>query len=122
MGGASKGIELDTEIDDLNLSMDLAIPCGIIVNELMTNAMKYAFPNDWPAKKSITVRFGKNHDGHVTLVFKDNGVGLPDNIDCMNNDSLGMRLVSILVESQMKGGLSIDRTDGTEFIIAFPEK
>ncbi len=119
MGGASQGIDLEIDIEETTLPLDFAIPCGLIVNELMTNALKYAFPDGWAGKKIITFRF-KHSNGYFNILFKDSGAGLPDNFNTGVRSSLGMELIFVLSTKQMKGTLDIVRSEGTEFHIAIP--
>ncbi|AAB84974.1 sensor histidine kinase [Methanothermobacter thermautotrophicus] len=103
------------EVDDIKPDIDTAIPLGLIINELVTNSVKYAFPD---GTGSVTVRI-RSHDDDVSLVVADDGVGLPEDIEPENTDTLGLSLVSILTE-QLDGTLTIRRDHGTEFRISFP--
>jgi len=121
---------------DIYLSIDTAIPCGLIVNELVSNALKYAFPPDkygLPARDSTAteidpgrprgeIRIDLSHEtnGRLALVVRDNGIGLPDTIDLYHTESLGLQLVVTLVE-QLQGSITLDRCGGTTFKIAFVE-
>jgi len=98
--------------------MTLAIPCGLVVNELVTNALKYAFPQ--AGKGVITISFRKKNTRYLELVIRDNGIGLPEPQDTSESTSLGMELVSILVQDQLKGSLKIERDNGTRVRIQFP--
>jgi PAS domain S-box-containing protein len=113
---SSKPIQLNTDIEPISLDLDAAIPCGLILNELITNALKYAFPGDRLGE--IRVKFYKNPDHTATLVVQDNGIGLPRELNIAQTDSLGLGLVQDLVQ-QINGCLSIDRTQGTIFKITF---
>lgn len=104
--------------DDARLSVDTAIPCGLIVNELVSNALKHAFP---PARKTpgvITIAM-RQTSNECTLTVRDNGVGLPVDVDFRHARSLGLELVAILAE-QLGGVADIDRRSGTVFTIRFP--
>jgi two-component system CheB/CheR fusion protein len=120
----SKKIELALELQEVYLDMDRAIPCGLIANELLTNALKYAFPDDSAGKIEISLMHrvlkGKNREpGEFVLTVKDNGVGLPAGIDPKNAQSMGMRIVAALTR-QLAGKLEVSRHEGTTFRIAFP--
>ncbi|HEX3013216.1 MAG TPA: histidine kinase dimerization/phosphoacceptor domain -containing protein, partial [Methanobacterium sp.] len=114
----SSGIKLDMDIDDINLDINTAVPLALIVNEIVTNSLKYAFPD----KKTgnVSVRFAKNAD-ELQLIVEDNGIGFPNDLDFKNTNSLGMQLVNSLTE-QIKGHIKLEREEGTKFIIDFKEK
>jgi PAS domain S-box-containing protein len=102
-GAFEKKILLHTEAEDIFLSVDKAIPCGIIINELVSNALKYAFPDG--AEGRVTVEFTQETNG-LCLVVSDDGVGLPGTYDLHAPESLGLRLVHLLVE-QVGGSASV---------------
>ena len=109
----------NVNIDNVFLGVDTAIPCGLIINELFTNSLKYAFPLDKLKDKKGGIRIDchSNSTEH-TLVFSDNGVGLPEDIDFHKTDTLGLELVRTLV-NQLKGTIELNRNNGTEFKITF---
>lgn len=110
----SNHIKLVTQLDDISLDIDTAIPCGLIINELVSNALKYAFPHGHAGE--VDVKFYKNIDGAITLIVQDNGVGLPEDFELKQTKTLGMKLVQGLVK-QLKGRLEIDSQPGTAFRI-----
>ncbi len=105
--------------EKVTLSIDLAVPCGLAVNELISNALKYAFPSDFQNKGKIEVKLHYRDDEAIELIVKDNGIGLPENFDPHESQSLGLRLVHLIVEDQLRGELHIERTQGTQFTIIF---
>ncbi|OQX84458.1 hypothetical protein B6D60_09315, partial [candidate division KSB1 bacterium 4484_87] len=105
--------------DDVPLSMEQAIPCGLIVNELISNALKYAFPKSVTKSKKIEVKIKAQENGIVELIVRDNGVGLPKEFDIHKTDSLGLKLVATLAENQLDGELKLNRRYGTKFTIRF---
>ena len=111
-------IKLNVNLKTIFLNLDIAIPCGLIINEIVTNALKYAFSNNKKSNEiTITMRTeGKN----IRLEIADNGVGLSKTIDYKNTESLGLQLVVTLV-SQLNGSIKLDRTKGTKYIILFPK-
>ncbi|XHX78233.1 MAG: sensor histidine kinase [Stenomitos frigidus ULC029] len=109
-------IRLKTTIDDVALDIDTVIPCGLIINELVSNALKYAFPDDRPGE--IAIALHASSDRAVNLVVRDNGVGMPAEFELANTDSLGLKLVRDLVQ-QLEGKLVLSRYAGTEFRITF---
>ena len=101
---------------DIYLSIDDAVPCGLIVNELISNALKHAFVDG--REGEICVMMQQLADRQVRLVVRDNGVGLPKDVDYMNTGSLGLQLVTMLVE-QLDGTIEIRNNVGAEFEILF---
>lgn len=110
-------VSLELEIEDVNIDINNAIPLGLILNELITNAMKYAFPDD--EKGIINVSFCKKGDKYI-LKVADNGKGFPKDLDYKKSDSLGLQLVTNL-SYQINGEIELDRTEGTAFILTFTE-
>ncbi len=110
-------INLEIAIDDITLNIDTAIPCGLIINELVSNAIKYAFPD----KISGTIRINMyaNIDDELTLVVEDNGVGFPCDWDFKTTQSLGIQLVNVLTK-QLRGSIQLDRSSGSRFRVVFP--
>jgi PAS domain S-box-containing protein len=102
--------------DDISLSIDKAIPCGLILNELLSNSLKYAFPEGREGEITIDLRL--KNDKH-TLIVSDNGVGFPKDLDFRNTESLGLQLVVDLTE-QIDGSIELRRNGGTKFLITFP--
>jgi two-component sensor histidine kinase len=114
-----KKISTILEIEQIFIDIDTAIPLGLIVNELLTNAYKYAFPDE--KKGSVTISLRKENDEKFNLVIKDNGIGLPEkNQIVKQSKSLGLNMVNILTR-QIKGDLQITVSEGTQFSIHFAE-
>jgi PAS domain S-box-containing protein len=111
-------VELGFDIQDIELDLDTAIPCGLIVNELVSNALKYAFPPGHGPGNEIVVSLWRQ-DLHLRLAVRDNGIGLPTGLDIATAPSLGLRLVDMLTQ-QLRGQLEISREGGTAFYITFP--
>jgi two-component sensor histidine kinase len=112
----SSGICLAMELDEVVLDVDTAIPCGLILNELLTNAFKYAFPDGRSGTIHITLRAA---DEHVTLSVRDTGIGLPKDFELGSTESLGLQLVGMMTE-QLGGMLTLTCEDGTVFTISIP--
>jgi len=110
-------VTVTVEAADVSLGLDTAIPCGLLVNELVSNSLKHAFPDDRKGEISVTLQ--PVEDDQAALTVSDNGIGLPDDLDIRNTKSLGMELVVILAEGQLNGSLEVDRTDGTAFRVVF---
>jgi two-component sensor histidine kinase len=114
----SWNLEISTEIEDLYLNLDVAIPCGLIINELVSNSIKYAFPID--QNGSIMVSLKSAEPDNLVLIIKDNGIGIPLAMRTLNSQSLGLELVQLLVK-QLNGKIEIDGTSGTQVKIIFPK-
>ncbi len=110
-------IKLKINVDDVPLGVDTAIPCGLIINELVSNCLKHAFHDDRVGEIRIELRAD---DGEFTLMVSDNGVGFPEDLDFRDTGSLGLQLVNMLVE-QFEGTIELDRSAGTAFKIALTE-
>jgi two-component sensor histidine kinase len=106
---------INTRVTNVFLDISMAIPCGLIINELMSNAMKYAFPPGRRGEINITMY---RENGHVRLTVSDNGVGFPEEINFRETESLGLQLVNDLVE-QLDGAIELNKDTGTEFRITF---
>jgi Amt family ammonium transporter len=113
-------ISLKMEIENISLGIDTAIPTGLIINELVTNCLKYAFAKDTDGEVRISLR--SIDDGHNELIVSDNGVGLPESLDIKKAESLGLRMITNLTERSLHGKVNINRDNGTEFHIIFKEK
>ena len=111
-------VRLDFEVEHLPMDVDTIIPCGLILNELVTNALKYAFPSG--KKGVLSVKCSKGEDGIITLAVKDNGPGLPDGFELYGSETLGMRLISALA-SQIKAEVEVSDEGGTSFTLRFKE-
>ncbi len=105
-------------MNDIQIPITSAIPLSLIINELISNSLKYAFPDRRKGKISVAIH---RQDHTLTLLFEDNGVGIPQDFDWRNAKSLGLRLVVSLVE-QLQGTIELDRTEGTAFKIVVKEK
>jgi len=113
-------ISLDIKIDNVILDVESAVPCGLVINELISNSLKYAFPNTSGKKKGrVTISMKEKNNGMMSLVVSDNGVGIPEDADILHSESLGLKLVSILVEDQLQGKIKIERKNGLTFRISF---
>jgi two-component sensor histidine kinase len=107
--------------------MDIAVPLGIIINELVSNSLKHAFIKDNAGEIYIKLQSSKEHHAKgaakdekdkLILTVKDNGVGFPEKLDFRETTSLGLQLVTALVD-QIEGNIELDTTAGTEFKISF---
>ena len=109
----SAAISLSINAEDVMLPIDTAIPCGLIINELVTNVLKYAFPGD--RRGEIRIEMNRDKNG-VRIVFADNGVGFPAGRDWRNTETLGLQLVNMLV-AQLDGSIEMVINGGTRYVI-----
>lgn len=111
-------IALDIDVQNVPIGINSAIPCGLVINELVSNSLKYAFPQGRAGEIKISLR---SVDDMIELIVADNGVGIPGDIDFRKTESWGLRLVKILAENQLHAEINLDRSKGTEFKIKFRE-
>jgi len=111
-------VRMKTEVQNVLLDINSAIPCGLIINELVMNALKHAFPGE--RKGEIIVSLKPSGDDRFTLAVSDDGVGFPAGLDFHKTETLGMQLVTMLVD-QLDGTISLERRPGTRFEIVFRE-
>ncbi len=110
-------IVFTVEMGHLALDVNVGVPCGLIVNELVSNCLKHAFPEG--RQGTVTLGVSRDREGHNILTVADNGIGLPLEIDFRNTQSLGLQLVSVL-SGQLHGTIELSRDKGTKFTIIFP--
>jgi PAS domain S-box-containing protein len=119
-----EAVDIKLDMEKFYLDINTAIPLGLIVNELVSNSLKYAFPEkrakeeEREFKDEISLSLCCENKGRVTLVVRDNGVGLPPGFDYRKSESLGLQLVTDLVD-QLDGSIELKRKKGTAFIITF---
>jgi PAS domain S-box-containing protein len=114
----TQNISFQIDMEAFSLNIELATPCGLIINELVTNALKHAFPNHQSGNIKLTCH--KNKENRICLNISDNGIGMPANINITKTSSLGLQLVYTLVK-QLKGTIVLDRSGGTAFQLEFDE-
>jgi len=112
-------VAITQDIQECSLSIETAVPCGLIINELVTNALKHAFPGG--RSGSISVELRRAEPDNWVLLVTDDGIGLPADVDAKMTKSLGLELVSLLVK-QLSGALEIHRNGGTTFQLTFPSE
>jgi two-component sensor histidine kinase len=113
------------DAEDVYLDVDQAVPCGLIANELLSNALKHAFPGDRSGRIEMQMlhrerKVKRKSSGEFVLTVKDNGVGFPQGFDLKNSQSMGMKLASSLTR-QLNGKMEVDQHDGACLRITFPE-
>jgi two-component sensor histidine kinase len=114
-------IHIRTEIENVNIPLVHAIPYGLILNEIISNSLKYAFPKEEAFKDDpeIFVNIKTLPNNHIQLCAGDNGIGLPDDYQLTDSLSLGLYLINILSTEQLDGKIEIDTKKGTIFTITF---
>jgi two-component sensor histidine kinase len=110
-------VSLSLDLGESESTIETALPIGLIVNELLTNAIKYAFPDGQNGEIFLSLK--KENEKDFTLTVKDNGIGLPPNFSFETENSLGMFIVRLLVE-QLDGSIEVTKDPGTTFTICFP--
>ncbi len=117
--GPAKRVSFELNAEYLDLSIETAIPLGLVLNELISNSMKHAFPEEMSGK--ITVNISRE-GGNLHLKYRDNGTGLPEGMDISKSGSLGFLIIYNLVDKQLEGTIEMKRNHGTEFEIIVPNK
>ena len=112
-------ISLNLDLQDVNVLIDTAIPCGLIINELITNSLKYAFPDKMEGEISIGLH--KTPDDLITINISDNGIGIPDSKNIYTSDTLGIQLLNSIVEHQLLGKILFDFKKGVSCTISFKD-
>ncbi|NQT26773.1 HAMP domain-containing protein [candidate division KSB1 bacterium] len=123
-----QNVDIDIQIKDVHIELNTAIPCGLLINELLSNSLKYAFPD----LKKGRIKIQLNEESmppestqeincrYHTLIISDNGIGIPEKVNPETSDSLGLRLVQALTK-QLHGQITINRKHGTTYTIKFKE-
>jgi len=117
--GLAASVQLTLDLDAVSLLVDTAVPLGLILNELAGNALKHAFRGR--SEGEVTVSLHNSEEGRISLVVRDNGVGLPEGLDWRQAKSLGLRLVQMLA-GQVGAGVEVNSMEGTKFEIFFVNK
>jgi PAS domain S-box-containing protein len=112
----AKGINFKISADNIFLDINRAIPCGLLLNELITNALKYAFPEE--TKGEIKIDLERHKKNKLRLSIADNGIGFPKGLDFRKTESLGLQLVNSLI-SQLNGTIKMQQKAGTKFTLVF---
>ncbi len=111
-------IKLMIDVDEVSVNIETAIPCGLIIDEMIANSLKYAFPNSRSGE--IKVELHLDDENNFNLIVSDNGVGIPGEIDPEKADTFGMQLIKYL-SKQLKSTMQLDRSHGTKFKLIFKE-
>jgi two-component sensor histidine kinase len=119
-GRDNGGIEIETRLDVTYLSLDLAIPCGLMANELISNALKHAFPHG--KKGRIVIKLLQPAKGQYELSVSDDGIGFPADLEIAKASTFGLQVVNGIATHQMRGSIRLQKTPGTTVTISFAEQ
>ncbi len=112
-------LSINTDMEQVSIGLDTLVPCGLILNEMISNSLKYAFPDG--RKGEIYFSLKILEDDQIEMIYSDNGIGLPEGIKISDLDSLGMKLIHNLTEMQLKGRVEVESNEGTTFTIRFKD-
>ncbi len=107
---SSDKVSVEIEMDDMELLIDTAVPLGLVLNELITNSLKHAFPEEQRGK--ITIGISRRQSGIIEIVFSDNGTGFSDEINFENKETFGLKIIKGLIEQQMNGTVRFESKYG----------
>lgn len=111
-------IDMVVDVEDVSLNIETAIPCGLIINEIVANSLKYAFPDHRSGQIKIILTV--DGDNKINLIVSDTGIGFPEGIDVETTNTFGMQLIKYL-SKQLKARIKLDRSNGTTFKLVFNE-
>jgi PAS domain S-box-containing protein len=111
-------IKMNIDVEDVSLNIETAIPCGLLIDEMVANSLKYAFPDGRVGE--ITINLHSDDDNKFNLMVSDNGVGIPIDIDQEKTDTFGMQLIKYLTR-QLRGTIELDNSNGTKYNLSFNE-
>lgn len=117
--GSLRNVRLCLESESIPISIDSALPCGLIINEIVSNSLKHAFPDS--REGEIRIRTSRAHDGGIEIMIGDNGIGVSDGFDIRESSSLGLKLITNLAEQQLRGKLKITSQQGLTYSLVFNE-
>lgn len=116
-GISPQKIDMQLDIEEISLIIDIAIPCGLIINELLSNCFKYAFPEGREGR--IYLSLHRKTSNELELQIEDNGIGIARSIDITKTSTLGVQLVIRIVKSQLRGSSSVENDNGLRWRILF---
>ena len=116
---SSENVEFKMEVEDISIGIDTSISCGLIINELLSNSLKHAFPENRKGEIKVNIRSAK--ESEIEMVYSDNGIGLPESFDFRKSTGFGFRMIVDLVEYKLMGNIELIQDGGTIFQIRFKE-
>ncbi|MGL5878498.1 MAG: sensor histidine kinase [Xenococcaceae cyanobacterium] len=111
-------MQLSIKAESIYLNIETATPCGLIVNELVSNTIKHAFPDN--REGNLQVEFYRDRQDNLNLIVSDNGIGFPENLDFNLTNSMGFQVICTLAE-QLEATIQLNRNNGTAFLLQFKE-
>jgi len=117
---SGRAVRIVKDLESVSVNLNQAITCGLLLNEVISNSMKYAFPDEWDGEPEIKISLKKN-DGFIEIRIGDNGCGISEGLDKGSSDSLGLTLIYMFPE-QLGGSIEADTKNGTRYVVRFPEK
>ncbi|MBN1781911.1 sensor histidine kinase [bacterium] len=115
---AESGVRMSVDAEPVHVPLKIAVPCGLVINELFSNVLKYAFPEPFEGQKEVHITF-KENDGQLELIMRDNGVG-KRTVRTKSDTSLGRELVELLIVQQLNGSMNIETDQGTRIVLHIP--
>ncbi|MHA1395680.1 MAG: sensor histidine kinase, partial [Promethearchaeota archaeon] len=112
-------IKINLDLEEIHLDLNKAIPFGMLLNEIITNALKHAFPGK--NKGELSIRLYRDGNKRIRLYVADNGNGIPEDVDLNNPETMGLQLINDLTH-QLDGEIKIKSDNGTRINLIFPEK
>jgi two-component sensor histidine kinase len=113
--GHHSPVIVDLSGEPVSVTLDIVTPCGLVINELLSNTFKYAFPDG--RHGVITVRIHRDGPNYLMLEYADNGVGLPEGFDPRDQETLGMQSIFAIVEQQLSGEVRVENAGGLRFVL-----
>ncbi|MDH3972935.1 MAG: response regulator [Deltaproteobacteria bacterium] len=113
-------VSINLDLAEVLLNIDSAVPCGLVINELLTNAFKHAFPEERTG--SIRIAVNRKEDETIKIEISDNGIGMPEGFDFNKVKSYGLQIVSSIVKKQLNGDIVTDGSLGTSYEVSFKER
>ena len=114
----ARPVDIEINARDIKMSIEQAVPCGLIVTELVTNSLKYGMTTD--SLLQIRIRVNFEADTHIVMEITDNGPGLPEDFDLVHNKKLGLKIVTGLITEQLEGTYQVEENKGAHWIIRWP--
>ena len=117
-GNNDRSVNFKVQTGNIKIDIKKATPLGLIVNELTTNILKYAYPDN--EKGSFLIQLKSSGENKFELIISDDGIGIPEDFDWHHTDKLGIKLVKLMVENQLNGSINVENSEGTKYTISFP--
>jgi len=116
-GVTQEKIMIINQMEDIDVLIDTGVPCGLVINELVSNVVKHAFPGE--QKGEMLVKLSVDNAGGIELIISDNGVGTGADFELKDKESMGLQIIRNIIEYQLKGTIEIDNSSGMKWVIKF---